>query len=301
MITAVFTKAAKLQQFSYSKIETVPEDDSRHSREREASPWIARPSFRADFSAISAASADESRRQALPCSEIPGWKRWSDISCIVICLPFILPLMVLIVLWIRLFSPGPALLRQLRMGRDGRPFVLYKFRTMKMNAGTEQHEAYIRHLVKSDSPMIKLDLICDSRLIFGGCLLRAAGLDELPQLLNVLWGEMSLVGPRPCLPCEYGFFSTKQRERFKALPGLTGIWQVNGKNQSTFREMNVMDIHYVHNASLMMDLRIMLRTPAALLSQMLLACQQRCAVYRCIVLQKAACDAGPKWTLQRNS
>ncbi|MEO7098662.1 MAG: sugar transferase, partial [Luteolibacter sp.] len=149
------------------------------------------------------------------------------------------------------------------------------FRSMKMNAGTGRHETYLRHLVKSDSPMVKLDLLCDSRLIPGGCFLRAAGLDELPQLLNVLRGEMSLVGPRPCLPEEYVYFSEKQRERFAVLPGLTGGWQVSGKNQTTFSEMNVMDIRYVRQASLKLDLSIMLRTPTALLVQMCQAFQQR--------------------------
>jgi exopolysaccharide production protein ExoY len=203
-----------------------------------------------------------------------SWKRALDLTCIVISLPVALPLMMLIVLWVRLVSPGPALYRQERIGQNGRRFVLYKVRSMKLNAGTGRHERHLRHLVKSDSPMTKLDLLCDSRLIPGGCLLRAAGLDELPQLLNVLRGEMSLVGPRPCLPEEYKFFSEVQRERFRALPGLTGTWQVNGKNQTTFSEMNVMDVRYVRRASLGMDLSIMLRTPAALLAQMCQAFRQ---------------------------
>ncbi len=202
------------------------------------------------------------------------WKRALDLTCIFISLPFTLPLMILIVLWVRMVSRGPALFRQERVGQNGNRFVLYKFRSMKMNAGTSRHETYLRHLVRSDSPMIKLDLLCDSRLIPGGCFLRAAGLDELPQLLNVLRGEMSLVGPRPCLPQEYGYFSERQRERFAALPGLTGSWQVSGKNQTTFSEMNVMDICYVREASLELDLSIMMRTPAALLGQMCQAFQQ---------------------------
>ncbi|MEI6673564.1 MAG: sugar transferase [Verrucomicrobiota bacterium] len=224
------------------------------------------------------------RSQELPAAKTAGWKRCLDICCIVISLPLVLPLMVLIVLWIKLCSRGPALLRQRRIGRNGRLFTLYKFRSMKINSGTDRQEAHVRDLIKLDRPMIKLDFLCDSRLILGSCLLRAAGLDELPQLLNVLRGEMSLVGPRPCLPGEYAFFSAKQRERFHALPGLTGIWQVNGKNQSTFREMTEMDIHYVRNVSVLLDLRIMLRTPAALLLQMYLACQHIHASRRGLVL-----------------
>jgi len=216
----------------------------------------------------------------LPEAAAPGWKRGLDILCIGLCAPLILPVMVVIALWIKLFSRGPALLRQTRMGRHGTPFVMYKFRSMKLNASTERQEAYVRGLVRSDSPMIKLDLVCDPRLITGGGLLRAAGLDELPQLLNVLRGEMSLVGPRPCLPGEYGLFSPEQRERFNALPGLSGLWQVNGKNRRTFREMNALDIRYVRNASLRMDLRILLQTPAALVSQMSLAFRQKLTARR---------------------
>jgi len=225
------------------------------------------------------------------CAPIPGWKRSLDLICIVLSLPVVLPLMVLIVFWIRLVSRGPALFRQERIGQGGKKFVLYKFRSMKLNCGTSRHESYLRHLVRSDSPMIKLDLLCDSRLITGGCLLRAAGLDELPQLLNVLRGEMSLVGPRPCLTQEYAYFSAAQRERFKVVPGLTGSWQVSGKNQSTFSEMNAMDAHYSRHASLALDLRIMMRTPAALLLQMCQAFQQGRAANQVLGYRESAADA----------
>jgi lipopolysaccharide/colanic/teichoic acid biosynthesis glycosyltransferase len=123
--------------------------------------------------------------------------------------------------------------------------------------------------------MVKLDLMSDPRLIPGGCLLRAAGLDELPQLLNVLRGEMSLVGPRPCLPEEYGYFTRVQRVRFSALPGLTGIWQTDGKGITTFTEMNAMDADYVRKASLLTDLSIMWRTPCAILGQLRMAWNRR--------------------------
>ncbi len=226
------------------------------------------------FLASTGATAGGGARMAasLP---IQGWKRVLDVMCIVISLPLVMPLMAVIVLWIRLVSRGPALFRQERIGRDGKSFVLYKFRSMKMGCGTGPHEAYLRNLVASNSPMIKLDLLCDSRVIPGGCLLRSAGLDELPQLLNVLRGEMSLVGPRPCLPEEYRYFSTKQRERFKVLPGLTGIWQVDGKNETTFLEMNIMDEYYVNHVSAALDLGIMMRTPSALLLQIWQASQQK--------------------------
>ncbi|MCU0752445.1 MAG: sugar transferase [Akkermansiaceae bacterium] len=181
----------------------------------------------------------------------------------------------LIVLWIKLVSRGPAIFRQVRIGRDGKPFTLYKFRSMHLHADTRRHTRHFSQLVESNSPMIKLDLLCDSRLIPGGCLLRAAGLDELPQLLNVLRGEMSLVGPRPCLPEEYGYFTRIQRVRFHALPGITGIWQTEGKGISTFTEMNAMDADYVRSSSLLTDLSIMWRTPCAIVGQLRMAWNRR--------------------------
>jgi lipopolysaccharide/colanic/teichoic acid biosynthesis glycosyltransferase len=202
---------------------------------------------------------------------VPSWKRVLDIVCILLSLPVTLPSMVGVALWIKLVSNGPVLFRQERIGRNGRRFTLYKFRSMKANAPTQRHERHFRQLVESDCPMVKLDLLSDTRVIKGGCFLRAAGLDELPQLINVLRGEMSLVGPRPCLPEEYCFFSTRQRERFEVLPGLTGIWQVVGKGSASFSEMNAMDVLYVRRSSFGLDLSVIFRTPFALLRQMIQA------------------------------
>jgi lipopolysaccharide/colanic/teichoic acid biosynthesis glycosyltransferase len=198
-----------------------------------------------------------------------------DVFCILLSLPFVLPLMAVVALWIKLVSRGPAIFRQERIGRNGKRFTLYKFRSMHLNADASRHSRHFIKLVETNSPMVKLDLLCDSRLIPMGCLLRAAGLDELPQLWNVLRGEMSLVGPRPCLPAEYRFFTRPQRVRFQALPGLTGIWQTQGKDLCTFTEMNAMDAHYVRNASLLLDVFLMLRTPLALLRQMRMAARSR--------------------------
>ena len=145
--------------------------------------------------------------------------------------------------------------------------MLIKFRTMKVNAETRVHEAYLEHLIVSNRPMIKLDATGDLRLILGGKFLRATGLDELPQIFNVLKGEMSLVGPRPCTVLEFKRYAPEQRVRVNALPGLTGLWQVNGKNRTTFREMIEMDIFYSLNISLSLDLKIILRTPPAIVGQ----------------------------------
>jgi len=190
----------------------------------------------------------------------PRWKRCLDLACIALALPLWLPLMLLVALGIKLLSPGPVLYRQERVGHRGRRFLCLKFRSMRVNAETQTHERYLEHLMQSDSPMTKLDAAGDPRLIPCGRILRATGLDELPQILNVIRGEMSLVGPRPCTPKESESYDTRQQERFDAPPGLTGYWQVNGKNETTFSAMIEMDIHYARHMSPGMDLWIMLKT-----------------------------------------
>jgi exopolysaccharide production protein ExoY len=198
---------------------------------------------------------------------LPKWKRFIDLAMVTLLFPVWLPIMTLIALWVAVTSPGPIFYRQPRIGFKGRRFMLIKFRTMKVNAETHIHEAYLEHLIISDRPMIKLDATGDPRLIPGGKFLRATGLDELPQIFNVLKGEMSLVGPRPCTVGEFERYAPEQRARVNAVPGLTGLWQVNGKNRTTFRQMIEMDIFYSRNISLSLDLKIILRTPPAILGQ----------------------------------
>ena len=209
----------------------------------------------------------EASRLPAQMSAIPQWKRLLDIFCITVVAPIWLLLMFVISVSIRIVSPGPVLFRQERVGHLGRRFTCFKFRTMVVNADTSVHEGHLNHLLESNVPMRKLDAAGDPRLIFGGRLLRSLGLDELPQLFNVLRGEMSLVGPRPCLPYEYESYSTRHRQRFEAVPGLTGLWQVSGKNNTTFEEMIDLDVHYARNKSLLLDLKIMLKTAPALISQ----------------------------------
>ena len=146
--------------------------------------------------------------------------------------------------------------------------MLFKFRTMKVNVETESHERHLEQLINDNRPMTKLDAAGDPRIIRGGRLLRAAGLDELPQLLNVLSGEMSLVGPRPCTPSEFQRYQPWQKARVNAPPGLTGYWQVNGKNKTTFTEMINLDIFYAKNMSLWLDLAIIARTMPAIVAQL---------------------------------
>jgi lipopolysaccharide/colanic/teichoic acid biosynthesis glycosyltransferase len=169
--------------------------------------------------------------------------------------------------FIWLVSGRPIIFRQERVGLRGSRFTCLKFRTMQVNADTSGHQAYLAMLTRSDVPMVKLDQKGDSRLIPGARLLRAFGLDELPQLLNVLRGEMSLVGPRPCLPYEFDQYTDEQKERLAAVPGLTGLWQVSGKNNTTFNEMIRLDVQYAHTQSLWLDLKIIVRTIPALIVQ----------------------------------
>jgi lipopolysaccharide/colanic/teichoic acid biosynthesis glycosyltransferase len=145
--------------------------------------------------------------------------------------------------------------------------MIFKFRTMHVGADTSAHQNHFKELVDSKAPMVKLDARHDRRLLPGGWLLRASGLDELPQIINVLRGEMSLVGPRPCLPTEFAHYLPEQRKRVDALPGLTGLWQVSGKNRTTFEEMIRLDLHYTRHASLWLDLKIIFLTPMALVQQ----------------------------------
>jgi lipopolysaccharide/colanic/teichoic acid biosynthesis glycosyltransferase len=176
--------------------------------------------------------------------------------------------MTLVATWIALVSKGPVFYCQERIGFRGKRFTMFKFRSMKVCAETGAHESHFTHLIESDAPMTKLDAVGDSRLIPLGAFLRAAGLDELPQILNVIRGEMSLVGPRPCTPYELQHYETDHLVRVDVPPGLTGYWQVNGKNSTTFRQMITMDLFYAKNSSLLLDLEILARTGTVLVDQL---------------------------------
>jgi lipopolysaccharide/colanic/teichoic acid biosynthesis glycosyltransferase len=199
---------------------------------------------------------------------IPLWKRALDIALVLIAIPTLLPTLLIISFLIKVTSKGPVLFKQERVGFLGKRFMIYKFRTMVQGADTSTHETHVGNLIAANGPMTKLDARGDKRLIPVGRLLRAVGLDELPQLFNVLRGDMSIVGPRPCLPSEYALYLPWQRERFRALPGLTGLWQVSGKNRTTFNEMIEFDIQYARTQSLWGDLKIMLRTVPILLIEL---------------------------------
>lgn len=183
-------------------------------------------------------------------------KRTLDIGLSAIALLLTAPLVLLIALAIRLDSPGPAVFTQRRVGEAGRPFAMYKFRSMHL--GAEEQQDRIRDLNQATGPLFKIR--ADPRLTRVGRLLRRSSLDELPQFINVLRGEMSIVGPRPGLPPEVAQYEVWQRQRLEVPPGITGLWQVSGRSDLSFDEMCLLDVYYIENWSLGLDLSIMLRT-----------------------------------------
>ena len=222
---------------------------------------------------------EESPREEIaePVQEVmepPAWKRVLDWTLIALSLPLTLPVCLFIAAWIKAVSEGDIFFTQTRMGLGGEKFEIYKFRSMRSGADTAVHDAHLMELMKSERELTKLDVLGDPRLIPGGCMLRASGLDELAQLINVLRGEMSLVGPRPCTPKEADQYNLEQKRRFEVLPGLTGYWQVNGKNKTTFKQMVAMDKEYVEKVSFWLDLKIVVRTPFVLISQVMEARQR---------------------------
>jgi lipopolysaccharide/colanic/teichoic acid biosynthesis glycosyltransferase len=198
-------------------------------------------------------------------------KRVFDLVVASVCLLLLSPLLLLVALTVRATTPGKALFRQQRLGRFGRPFVLYKFRTMYTDSPDHIHREYVRKLLVEDNPPFGgksglYKLADDPRVTRVGRILRRTSIDELPQLLNVIRGEMSLVGPRPALPWEAELFGPGHEQRFLVLPGVTGLWQVSGRNSLTMRQGLVLDIEYVERQSIALDLAILLKTVPAVFS-----------------------------------
>jgi exopolysaccharide biosynthesis polyprenyl glycosylphosphotransferase len=194
-----------------------------------------------------------------------GWnlalKRGLDVLLVLLSLPFTLALGLLLALVVRLDSSGAAILAQERVGKHGRLFRCYKFRTMVANA--EERKAELAQLNEADGPLFKIKN--DPRVTRVGRFLRRTSLDELPQLWNVLMGEMSLVGPRPGLPAEVAAYEPWHRRRLEVLPGMTGLSQTLGRSDLSWDEIVRLDIYYAENWTLGMDLRIMLQTVPAVL------------------------------------
>jgi exopolysaccharide biosynthesis polyprenyl glycosylphosphotransferase len=197
-------------------------------------------------------------------------KRGIDVVGAAIGLAVLAPLLAYISIRIRLDSGSPILFKQTRLGVGKRPFTALKFRTMKVDTDQSVHAAYIRDTMSSDaqaqsSGLFKLNR-ADSVTPFGRWL-RRTSLDELPQLFNVLRGDMSLVGPRPCIPYEVDHFKPHHHERFAMPQGITGLWQVTARANSTFGESLDLDVAYVRSWSLGLDLQLLLRTPLQVLRQ----------------------------------
>jgi lipopolysaccharide/colanic/teichoic acid biosynthesis glycosyltransferase len=188
-------------------------------------------------------------------------KRFIDLVVSLILLLLTSPLTVVICVAIATTSPGGVFFRQVRVGRDGGPFKMFKFRTMR--AGAEAERASLVACNEASGHLFKLR--DDPRITPVGRLLRRLSLDELPQLINVLRGEMSLVGPRP-LPLTDSGYCGPSRARLSVLPGLTGLWQISGRSELPWEEMVRLDLHYVKHRSLGLDLAILARTVPAVLT-----------------------------------
>jgi lipopolysaccharide/colanic/teichoic acid biosynthesis glycosyltransferase len=202
--------------------------------------------------------------------KLPTWKRSMDIIGSVIGLFLLSPIFLIIAAFIKVVSPGPVFYKQERIGYQGKKFKFWKFRTMKVNSDTQIHRQHLHTLINNEIPMEKLDTEQDPRIIPFGKFLRQSCLDELPQLINVFRGEMSLVGPRPCLAYEAEQYNLWHTRRFDVTPGMTGYWQVNGKNRTTFREMIRLDILYARQMSFGFDIKILLKTIPSIISQILI-------------------------------
>ena len=177
------------------------------------------------------------------------------------------PVFAALALYIKAVSPGPVFFRQWRVGLGGKPFTCLKFRTMHTGSDATAHQALTAQLVEGGRVMTKLDHGDDPRIIRGGRWLRKSALDELPQLFNILLGHMSLVGPRPCIPYEFENYCHCKRQRVCVTPGLTGLWQVSGKNGTTYDEMVQLDLRYSENMTPLTDLSIILKTLPVVLMQ----------------------------------
>ena len=189
-------------------------------------------------------------------------KRSIDIVGATVALVLLAPVMLIVAIAIKLDSPGPALIGQERLSKGLRPFRMFKFRSMVANAG--DLVASLALLNEATPPLFKIQK--DPRLTRVGRQLRRLSIDELPQVINVLRGDMSLVGPRPPFAHEVEYDRRRQKIRLQQLPGMTGLWQVSGRSDLGYEEMIALDLRYVRDWSILLDLSILFRTPAVVLS-----------------------------------
>jgi lipopolysaccharide/colanic/teichoic acid biosynthesis glycosyltransferase len=202
---------------------------------------------------------------------LPAWEEQAgsalDVVGASLALLVLAPLFLLVAMWVRLDSPGPALFRQARVGLGGQPFTLYKFRTMRTHSDDRAHRALIMAELSGASTISQgsTKLLDDTRVTRAGRFLRRTSLDELPQLINVLSRRMSLVGPRPCLPWEVDLFPAEFKDRFTVRPGITGLWQVRGRSTLGTLDMLRLDLQYVRSRRLLSDVVIILATVPSML------------------------------------
>ncbi|HRN67022.1 MAG TPA: sugar transferase [Promineifilum sp.] len=216
-------------------------------------------------------------------------KRIMDLAIVVLSMVFLLPLMAFIAILIKWDSPGPAIFRQERVTarrrvRNGQvyweeaPFTIFKFRTMRTDAKSTIHRQFIEAYIAGDDKRMadlqsaqqaedaKYKLVEDPRVTRVGSFLRKTSLDELPQFLNVLLGNMSLVGPRPPIPYEVELYLYHHHDRLRTVPGITGWWQVKGRSATSFEEMVRMDVDYIRRQSLWLDIKIIIMTVTAVVN-----------------------------------
>lgn len=184
----------------------------------------------------------------------------------------LLPFFLVIAVAIKLNSHGPVFYRASSVGRNGKEFTMYKFRSMQADTEWEPHKDYVKKLIngqirENSGKGGVFKITEDQRVTSVGKLLRKFSLDELPQLINVLKGEMSLIGPRPCLPYEYEMYKDWHKKRLSIRPGITGVWQVAGRSAVSFEDMVLLDLYYIYNRSLSMDMNILYETPFAVLEK----------------------------------
>ena len=175
------------------------------------------------------------------------------------------PIFLFICAIIKLESKGPVFYRAKSVGKNGTFFSMLKFRSMRVNNDSEIHKDYVTKLIKGeinseDNKGRPLKITNDPRVTMVGNFLRKFSLDELPQLINVLKADMSIVGPRPCLPYEYEIYKDWHKKRTSVRPGITGLWQVTGRSEVSFEDMILLDLYYIYNRSFVMDLSIMYET-----------------------------------------
>lgn len=197
-----------------------------------------------------------------------GLKRFFDVVIASFAIILLSPVMAFITAMVKLSSPGPILFKQKRIGKDGKEFNFYKFRSMKQIIGEdEERKKMMIEFMKNGSDKNGSDtkIINESRVTWIGKIIRKTSLDELPQLFNVIKGDMSLVGPRPCLPYEFENYDEWQKRRVSVIPGCTGVWQVWGRSITTFQESIVLDLYYVNNMSPWLDIQLIFQTVPVML------------------------------------